>query len=203
LPSPKTPPTSSRFNISESPAGNALLKVLIATGIVVLCIWAYVAIETQPPVATGQVIRITAYPVHTELRQGEGANGMQGGAETYDQMIVLAQVRLHNQSKGPIFVHDFWANIQTKDPATLDDEDRRSLGATATDFPKVFLVYPALQPLHLDPILRRTTIPSGQTIEGLMIFNYPVTQAVWDLRRSMDVTVAFTHQHDLVIHAPQ
>jgi hypothetical protein len=197
------PPAPVRFSDDESSAGNTILKILIATAIIVLSIWAYVAIETKPPVATGEVIRITAYPVHTDLRQGEGANGMQGGAESYDQIIILAQVRLHNQSKGPLFIHDFWSNIATKDPATLGDEDRRSLGATATDFPKVFLVYPVLRPLRMDPILRDATIPAGQTVEGLIVFNYPVTQAVWDMRRSMDVTVSFTHQHDLVMRAPQ
>ena len=86
---------------------------------------------------------------------------------------------------------------------SLPGEEHRSLAANATDFNRVFVAYPQLVPLKQQPLLRDITIPAGETVEGQLIFNYPITKDQWDLRRSFDVTISFNHQKDLVLPAPQ
>ncbi|HZD47690.1 MAG TPA: hypothetical protein VE178_02990 [Silvibacterium sp.] len=175
-----------------------LLRILIAVVILVAVIGAYVYFNEKPPVAVGEVAHLTAYPVH---RVSNGVLAMNPGAakveNTFDEMIVVAEVRLHNQSTGPIFLSDMSALV------SLPNEEHRSLAATVTDYDRVFIAYPELAPMKQQPLLRDITIPAGETVEGQLIFNYPITKEQWDLRRSLDITLSFLHQKDLVLPAPQ
>jgi hypothetical protein len=190
--------SNSALNYDDpNPASHALVIVVVATLIVVAAIGAYVFFNEHPPLATGEVVHLTAFPVHTTMQLGGGAPGTPGGTEVNDEVIVLAEVKVHNQSKVPLFVHDMWANV------VLPDQERRSLAASTLDYPKVFIVYPQLNSVKTDPFLRDTTISPGQTVDGTLIFNYPVAKADWDQRKSLDVVVSFTHQKNLVMRAPQ
>jgi hypothetical protein len=190
--------TSSALEYDDpNPAGNALITVLIATVLVVAAIAGYVILNEHPPLATGEIVHLTAFPVHTTMQLGAGVPGSPGGTDVNDQVILLAEVRIHNQSKVPLFIHDMWANV------VLPDQERRSLAASTLDYPKVFVVYPQLNPMKTDPVLRDTTIEPGQSVDGTLIFNYPVSKADWDQRKSLDVTISFLHQKNLTMRAPQ
>ncbi len=121
-----------------------------------------------------------------------------GPAEnTFDEIIIIADVRLHNQSEGPVFLADMAAMLK------LPTEDDRSLAASTSDFNRVFVAYPALAPMKQQPLLRDITIPAGATVEGQLVFNYPITKEQWDQRQSLNLILSFTHQKDLVLLAPQ
>ena len=188
-PPPDAPPLAKALSV--------VLKVLAAAAITVLVIAAYVYFNEKPPVATGEVRHLSVYPVHRLANPGAGMQGMVGVEQKVDQVIVIAQVRLRNQSKGPLFVFDMFGQLG------LPDQQLRSLAATTSDFDRVFVAYPQLASMKQPPLLRDTTIPAGATIDGELIFNYPITREQWDARRSMDVTVQFLHQKDLVMQSPQ
>jgi len=175
-----------------------LLRMLIAVVILAAAIGAYVYFGETPPVAVGEITHLTAYPVH---RVSNGTLAMNPSAakveNTFDEIIVVAEVRLHNQSKGPVFLSDMSAVV------SLPNEEDRSLAATTSDYNRVFIAYPELLPMKTQPLLRDITIPAGETVEGQLIFNYPLTKEQWDLRRSLDITLSFLHQKDLVLPAPQ
>ncbi len=178
--------------------GNPLLKVLVAALLVTAAVGAYFYFGEKPPVATGEIIHLTAWPIHRSSNDALEANLRAARVEqTFDEMIVIAEVRLHNQSPGPLFLSDLTAI------ASLSGEEHRSSAASATDFNRVFIAYPELISMKQQPLLRDVTIPAGQTVEGQVIFNYPLTKDQWNLRRSLDVTVSFLHQKDLTISAPQ
>ena len=121
-----------------------------------------------------------------------------GPAENkFDEIIVIADVRLHNQSEGPVFLADMAAMLK------LPTEEDRSLAASTSDFNRVFVAYPALAPMKQQPLLRDITIPAGASAEGQLIFNYPITKEQWDQRQSLNLVLSFTHQKDLVLLAPQ
>src|ERR1700730_5561445 len=61
------------------------------------------------------------------LSADQVAAGMMGVHQPFDQMLVLANVRIHNQSKIPVYTHDMWAIVK------LPDMDRRGLAAGGTD----------------------------------------------------------------------
>src|SRR5215467_381149 len=109
-------------------AKRALVIVLIATVIVVVTIAAYVYIDEKPPVAVGKIVKLDVTPIHTEMKVGAGGQGVQGGTDTYDNLLILAQVQIRNQANIPLFLHDMWSDL-----TTYNGEEVRSLAANTND----------------------------------------------------------------------
>jgi hypothetical protein len=179
--------------------GRLALRVLLAIIIASLAIGAWVRFERQTPTATGEIARIAIYPVQARIAGGAaGTPGMAGQDEIVNQLLVLAHVRLHNPNSTPITIEDDWGII------TLPDgETRRSLGASASDFDKVFQAYPQLAPLRMDPLRRDLQIQPGQSVDGLVVYSYPLSREQWDSRKSMQVTVSFAGAKDVTFNAPR
>ncbi|MGC1300688.1 MAG: hypothetical protein WA869_37135 [Alloacidobacterium sp.] len=175
----------------------ALLIVLVATVIVVLTIGVYVYIDEKPPVAVGQIVKLDVTPIHTEMRVGAGAQGIQGGMDTYDQLLILAQVQVRNQTNIPLFLHDMWSNLTTS-----NGDEERSLAAPKNDFRSVFVAYPQTVSLKQEPLLRDITLQPGQSAQGLVIFHYPMTKDQWDARHGFEAVISFAHQKNLVLPWP-
>jgi hypothetical protein len=181
----------------RDPASNALKTVLIALVLVVAAVGAYVYFGEKPPVATGELIHVSAIPIHQESNLPAAA-GMPGQTDAFDQVLIMAQVRLHNQAKIPLFLHEMYASLTLP-----DDVERRSIAANKTDFARAFIAYPQLLPLKGEPILRDITIEPGQTVEGMMLFPFPLTGAQYDQKKALDIGVIFMHQKTLILHVPQ
>jgi len=175
-----------------------VLRILAAALIVLLVIGGYVYFNEKPPVVAGEILHLTAYPIHSESKKNQFATASTAPVESkFDEIIVVADVRLHNQSEGPVFLADMSALLK------LPTEEDRSLAAGTADFNRVFVAYPALEPMKQQPLLRDTTIPAGATAEGQLVFNYPLTKEQWDRRQSLELALSFTHQKDLLLLAPQ
>ena len=175
----------------------ALVIVLIAAVIVVVTIAAYVYIDEKPPALTGQIVKLDVTPIHTEMRVGAGAQGVQGGLDTYDQLLITAEVQVHNQAKYPVYLHDMWSNLTTS-----SGDQQRSLAANKIDFQSVFVAYPQMASLQQQPLLRDITLQPGQSTEGLIVFHYPITKDQWDSRRSFQAVMDFTNQKNLILPWP-
>jgi hypothetical protein len=177
-------------------AGNhPLLVGLAATIIVVVCVGGYAWYYNTGPVHAGQVVSVSAYPIHRELPTGSGLGGVNGAPNVFDEVIVIADVKIRSQTRLPLFLHDMWADV------TLANGDvHESLAASGEDYRKVFVAYPALAAQKQTPMPRDITLSPGQQIEGQMIFHFPITQKDWDTRRQFDVVVGFIHQKNLVLH---
>jgi hypothetical protein len=183
---------------SQGGGGNPILKVLLATAIVVLAIGAYVYFGEKPPVAVGEITHMTAYPIHRDSKGEHAADPNAARLEnSFDQVIVIAEVRIHNQSKVPLFPMDMDGVL------SLPGEDHHSFAAGSDNYNRLFIAYPELQQARRQPLVRDATIAPGETAEGQLVFNYPITKDQWDLRRSFEVTVSFQHQKDLTLPAPQ
>lgn len=182
---------------AHDPTSNALKIVLLALALVIAAIGAYVYFGEKPPVATGEVIRVTAVPIHQESNLPAAA-GMPGQQDSFDQVLVMAQIRVHNQSKGQLFLHEMESVLTLP-----DDLERRSLAVNKSDFARAYVAYPQLAPLKGEPIVRDITMEPGQTIEGLMLFPYPLTREQYDKKKSLDINVVFLHQKTLTLRVPQ
>ena len=178
---------------SDSAARPAFAAVA-ATFIVIALIGAYVWYNNKPPVHVGQIVSITAYPIHRELSTGSARGGLQGQNDVYDEEIVIANVQIKSQTQMPLFLHNMWADV------TLDDgTTQRSEGASTNDYRGVFVAYPTLAPKQTTPVLRDITMTPGQEIDGQIIFHYPISGKQWDQRKDFKVSVEFLHQKDLVM----
>ncbi len=182
-----TPP-SGEFHLAQvdepTNYGRLALRVLIALVISSLVVFIWVRFGRKTPIATGDVARVAIYPVQAKITGGAaGTPGQEGQDEIINQMLVFAHVRLHNPNTAPITIEDDWALVTLPDGNT-----RRSLGASVVDFDKVFQAYPQLAPMRMDPLRRNIEIPPGQSVDGLLVFSYPLSQDEWNKRKSMQVT---------------
>lgn len=177
-------------------AGNhPWFTVLTATVVVLCCIGAYVWINYRGPVHAGQVVSVSTYPIHREESTGSGLGGVNGGPNIFDEVIVIADVKIKSQTKLPLFLHDMYGDVKM-----ANGDVQRSLAASAEDYKKVFVAYPTLAPQEKTALPRDITLSPGQEVEGQMIFHFPITAKDWDQRKGFDVVVGFVHQKDLVLH---
>jgi hypothetical protein len=176
------------------PFRSAWKTFAVAAVLVTAAIAIYYYLIQKPPDAAGEILAVNYYPVHTTINGGNGDPGMQGSKEAYDQLIILAKVRVRNQTNIPLFLQDISATV------TLPDGSQHvNVGVGARDFDRVFQAFPALAPLKAQPFDRSATLQPGQSTEGLAIFNFPVSRQEWDSRKSGDVVVSFMHQPNLLL----
>jgi hypothetical protein len=175
--------------------GNPVLATVFAAIVVSLAIAIYFISGMKPPAITGEVEQVWVHPQHTES-SGFDANGAPMAREDFDQVYVFAQVKLHNQSNHPLYLHSIMTN------ATLDDGIHSSYVAPAGDYDRVLLAFPYLPVPHGKPLSPQLTINPGQTVEGTVVSAFRVTKAQWDARKSLDFTFGIPYQPSLTL-APQ
>jgi hypothetical protein len=178
----------------ETKSYHPWFTIIAAVVIVAAATAAYVYFARVPTPYTGQVLSVNVYPIHRDFSEPTTTQGIGGQNETFDEVLVLADVRIKNVAKIPLYLHDMW--VDTSFPGETD----RSSAASASDFDKVFVAYPDLRQYQKAPLLRDITIQPGQQVEGMMVFNYQMNKAQWDARTGMDITLDFIHQNPLVLH---
>ena len=163
----------------------------ISAGVLVtIAIAIYVIAGQKPPASTGEITRAVAHVMHRETT-GLDAAGAPMPKEEFDQVLLFTHVKLHNQSKDPLFLRQIMANI------TLPDGIHTSYAAPPTDYERLFAAYPELVSLHGKSLAIDETIPSGEWIEGDFVSAFRMTKADWDARKSIDYSVSFRYQPDL------
>jgi hypothetical protein len=173
---------------------HVIIAFIVAVVVVSAAIAFYMIAGQKPPIATGQVLAVWAHPQHTETPSVD-ANGAPMPSESFDQVMVFAQVRLHNQSQAPL---QLW-NISTN--AKFPDGIHTSYAATASDYDRIFLAYPGLPVPHGKALPLQTEIDPGQTIEGTFVSAFRMTKQQWDARKGLNFTFAFHFQPSLVLES--
>jgi len=198
-PAPARTPQRLALARADTGGGGGLgAKLFLAVVVIAILVAAAMYFSEKPAVASGEVTHVTAYPIHRVSNSALDAEPRAAKVEnTFDQMIVIAQVRLRNPNKIPIYLSYISAAV------TLPDEQDRSFAASPSNYNRIFLAYPELAAMKDQPLLRDAAIPPGETVEGQLVFNYAITQAQWNSRKSLDVTISFVHQSDLTLTAPQ
>ena len=108
--------------------------------------------------------------------------------EKFDQVLVFAHVKLHNQSKQPLFLHQAMANI------TLDDGIHTSYVAIPLDYDRAFKGYPELAPFRGTPLPSEPVLQPGETIEGDVLSSFRMEKPEWDARKGLDYSFGFRYQ---------
>lgn len=165
---------------------------IAAVIVVSIAIAVYVISGQKPPMATGEILAVWAHPQHTQT-PGYDASGAVIPKDTFDQVLVFAHVRLHNQSKAPLFMWNILSNV------TLDDGIHSSYAASAADYDRIFLAYPGLTVPHEKPLSLQTEIDPGQTVEGNFVSAFKLTKEQWDARKALNFTFDFHYQPALVL----
>ena len=173
---------------------NALLASVIAAVVVIIAIFLYIKLGEKPPVATGDVTRVLAHEMHRETAAFDAA-GAAMPQQQFAQILVFAHVKLHNQSKLPLFLHQAMVNV------TLDDGIHTSYVATPTDYERAFKAYPELVSFHGTSLPAEPTIQPGQDLEGDLLASFRMSKQEWDARKNLDFAFGFRYQPLLKVAA--
>jgi hypothetical protein len=168
---------------------------IAAAVVVTIAIAIYVIAGEKPPVATGEVLDIWAHPMH-EVSPAFDAAGATVSQSTFDQVLVFTRVRLHNQSKQPLFLHQIATNVTLAD-GTVDT----SFATTASQYERIFLAYPNLAQWHSLPLSTELTLEPGQTAEGTFVSSFRMAKEQWDARKALDFTFGFRYQPEVKVAA--
>ena len=123
---------------------------------------------------------------------------MAGSTESYDQLLILTKIKIRNQTDIPLFLQDISSSIKLP-----DGSEQENVAASNRDMDRVFQAYPSLSYLRADSIPRDITLTPGQSAEGLVIFNYPVSKDQWGKLQTAKVVVSFMHQKNLELIIPR
>jgi hypothetical protein len=178
----------------ETKSYHPWFTILIAIVVVAAATAAYVYFARIPTPYSGQVLSVNIDSIHQNLDQPTTTEGVGGQGDTFDEILVLADVHIRNVAKIPLYLDDM--ALVTSFPGETD----RSAAAGRSDFGKLFIAYPDIDKYRKAPLLRNTTLQPGQQIEGLMIFNYQMDKAKWDTNTGMDIHLSFIHQNPLILH---
>jgi hypothetical protein len=159
------------FNtVEETPttkSGRAFVAVGVAIAIVLIAIAAYVMFNRVAPTAEGDISHIWLYqPLPAQMADGSTAPG--------NGLIMLVPVRVRNLSSKPLAIMDLAAVVR------VGDTDYKGYAATESDFDKAFRYYPDLGAYRKPILLRHSNIPPGGESQGLIIFNFALTENQWD-----------------------
>ena len=156
----------------------------------------FVMANQKPVVATGEIVGTWAHAQHSES-SGVDANGEAMDKQSLEQVFVFTRVRLHNQGKEPLYLHNVMTNIK------LDDGIHSSYAASAVDYDRLYVAYPKMPVPHATPLSTvDATIAPGQTLEGTFVSSFRLSKQRWDARKDLNFTFAFRYQPSLTL-APQ
>jgi hypothetical protein len=192
-------------------SSHVVLASVIATVLVTVVVAIVVLASHKPPVASGEIVQVWDYPEHGET-SGIDANGDAMAKESFDQVLLFAHVKLHNQSKVPLILQDVLANVRLADGVPLSV----SAGSVA-QFEEAFLAFPKLDASRGKPLAHHSVIEPGQSVDGTALWVFRLTKQQWDARKDwlpdpnhsdpesksgLNFTFSIQYQRDLVL-APQ
>lgn len=179
--------STSTPTFSQPAKGNLLVPVIVAffvLGMIIVLALRFTP-ETTADLSTSHTI---VYPVHVEMKSESIAVGQN---QSEDDLYVLTNVHVGDRIHYPIFIKDFTATITTE-----DGEQITASAIEKDDLPNVFTAFPAIKNLTSTPLLRETVIDPGQSADGTVIFHFPITESVWDHRRTAILDVDLYHEGD-------
>jgi hypothetical protein len=154
------------------------LKILaICIGILIVVVGIYVFVQRPVAGATGAIGEVVA-------------------AEVPDQNSVLVAINISFKNGGeqPYRIHNIKAELTTDSGSFSDD------AASAVDFDRYFQAFPTLKEHALQALKPEDQVAPGGETAGTIIVSFPVRQAAFDARKSLQVTVwAYDREVPLIL----
>jgi hypothetical protein len=166
-----TAPSPTSFNIGEE-FGTAKRNlppakiVAVALGVVAVILAVFAFLQRATPQGGGSIDNISAADV-----AGQNA------------VLVAVNVTLRNAGAKTLYVHTITGTMKTESGEVRDD------AASAVDFERYFQAFPPLREHAMPALTPETKIPSNGETRGTVIFSFPVTQDVFDKRKSLSVII--------------
>ncbi len=189
-----TPPTAFPQHRERGSALTAAISVIAALCIIAAVIAGFYYFDTPPPASQGRVLSIDVFPIHNTSGGGVIAGGISGQPETFNEVMLLANVQVKNTAKVPIRIFDLDSYLYIPNSDTYEDG-----AASHRDFERVFLAYPQLKSKEAPPLRRDITLQPGQVVTGQLVYHYPITLQQWQARTKLHIVIVWKHQNNLVL----
>ena len=178
-------------------SSHVIWATVAAAFLVTIAIAIYFIAGQKPPAVTGDVVAVWVHPQHSETPSVD-ANGVAMAHESFDQVLVFAEVRLHNQSKIPLYLLEVLTN------ATMSDGIHSSYAASPSDYDRIFLAYPGMPVPHGPALPLNLALDPGQSVDGTFVSSFRMTKQEWDARKNLTFSFNFRYQPSLVLtpHSP-
>lgn len=121
-----------------------------------------------------------------------------GPSTAQDDLFVATTIRLDNKQRNPATIDTINGTLTTADGSVLNLP-----AAQKDEIPLSEQSFPALKPLLLQPLLRESTIAPGQALTGTVLLHFPITQSLWDARKSAVLTIGLYNQPSLTLTIPK
>jgi hypothetical protein len=173
---------------------NLLAPVLIA--FLVLGIVIALVIRFTPDKTANLTISSTAiYATSTAFKSD---SLLVGHDHAEDNLYVITTLHIDDRLNLPLFLKDFTGTL-----TTADGEEISTSAIEKEEIPNLFTSFPALRKFASDPLLRESLVEPSQSAEGMIILHFPVSQSVWDHRRSATLNVDYYHQSQQSVLIPR
>lgn len=189
------PTTASSGNNERGSAMTAVVSVLGALVISAIVILAFYYFDTPPPASYGKVLSLNVFPIDNSSSSGIIAGGISGQPETFNEVIVLANVEVRNSSKAPLHLFDLDSYLYIPNSDTYENG-----AADPQDFERAFIAYPQLKSKEGKPLLRGTVLAPGQEVTGQLLFHYPLTQEQWQSRSKLHIIISWQDQESIILN---
>jgi hypothetical protein len=176
------------------PAHRNLIAPVLIAFLVLGIVIALVVRHTPRQTVDLSITHTAIYPTHTVFKSD---SIVVGSDKAEDELYVLATLHVEDPQHLPLFLKDFTAVL-----TTADGEQITTSAAEEKDLPNIYKSFPALKELASPPLLRETLISPGTTAEGMVLLSFPVTQDVWNRRKSAVLNVDLYHEGDFPITIP-
>jgi hypothetical protein len=180
---------------SQPERRNYLIPALIVAVIVAIA-FALIYFFTPHRIADLTVTHTAILPTHTVFKTESKLVGHED--QIQDDLYVLATVRIDDKLKLPVFIKDITATLTTADDTVIDTS-----AIEKTDLDNLYITFPKLKPLASAPLLRESTIEPGGSAEGMVLLHFPITEADWNNRKSVTITIDLYHQGSQTVTIPK
>jgi hypothetical protein len=169
-------------NDSSSESSGKLRGLVIALAVAIVLATTLWLVAHRPPVLEGKVTRLWIHPMHTVLTRKD-ASGVVQAPETFNQVLVLAQIHLHNRSKHAVILSHLLTNLK------MPDGEDSGYAATATDYDRIFVAYPELAGLRTRALVPDTVIAPQGSLDGMIVSSFQLSADQWKQQRGMNFEV--------------
>jgi hypothetical protein len=142
-----------------------ILAIAIAIVAVALALVAF--LNRATPVGTGSIDNVAAVEMADK-----------------SSVLVALNVTVRNATEKPLFIHEIKSTVTSADGKTHSDD-----AASPVDFPRYFQAFPALGEHAIAPLQVESKIVPGAEIKGTVVVSFPLSQADFNQRKSLSVTV--------------
>ncbi len=180
--------------------------VPVAIAFVIVAILLTIYVRTTHTAATaryaGSIVKAVLFHVHVESSDmGQyGFKELNTEVEKRDQVVVLVQIQLNNDSKKPLYIKGVSATLPAASGKAEDDIEDQA--APASDYDRIFQAYPALAAYKAQALPPETKLEAGTHTTCAEIFSFQMTPDDFMKSKALNINLNLYDLNPMLLTIP-